>query len=391
MSLEDLDPFFLSPDERAEWTTRLRNARNEGLFTPPGYQRDTVQVPGARGGSNWGTTSSDPDHGLVYLTSQDWPSIVNVEGTEIGAARNGGAAPDPAQATYQQSCAACHGADRAGTPTGPSLIGVGDRVTPAAFDQLLSTGRGQMPANPAIPAATRTALYAFATGGTGTGRAARGGGAGGGAGAAAPSSTPMTGPVVASGGAPGGLEPRLNEAQMRAAAGGGNRFVGPPYPGDVVVPSVRLYSDYGLNYPFIINPPWSSIVAYDLNSGTIKWRKPLGEDRQAVAEGGHDTGVLQGGEHRSIVVTATGLLFVNGPDGKVRAYDADNGNVLWTYTMPAGTNGMPAMYEVAGRQFLVVQASGGPAIGRSAGNSGGGGGRGGATVETGYIAFALPR
>ena len=26
------------------------------------------------------------------------------------------------------------------------------------------------------------------------------------------------------------------------------------------------------------SPPWSSIVAYDLNNGTIKWRQPIGED-----------------------------------------------------------------------------------------------------------------
>ena len=87
MTVDDINPFFLSPAERAEWTTRVKNARNEGLFTPPAYQRDTVQIPGARGGSNWGTTAADPDNGLVFLTTQDWPSIVNVEGTETAVGR----------------------------------------------------------------------------------------------------------------------------------------------------------------------------------------------------------------------------------------------------------------------------------------------------------------
>ena len=241
-----------------------------------------------------------------------------------------------------------------------------------------------MPALPMVDAAGASALYAY-LGGAGAPQGRRGGGVGGGAGAAA-SGAPMTGPIVATGGAPGGLEPRLNENQMRAQLGGGNRFIGPDYPPGVVAPDVRLYSDYGLNWPHIIGPPWSSIVAYDLNTGAIKWRKPLGNDPLAVPAGGTDTGVLRGGEHRGIVVTSTGLLFVNGPDGKLRAYDAQNGAVLWTYTLPAGTQGIPAMYEAAGRQYLVVASTAGPAFGLGAGA----GGRGGGADPGGYIAFALP-
>src|SRR5207248_11383517 len=56
-------------------------------------------------------------------------------------------------------------------------------------------------------------------------------------------------------------------------------------------------------------------------------------------------------------VTSTGLLFVATTDGKVRAHDEETGEVLWTATLPAGSEGMPAMYEVRGRQFLVVPAS----------------------------------
>ena len=38
--------------------------------------------------------------------------------------------------------------------------------------------------------------------------------------------------------------------------------------------------------------------------------------------------------------------------------NADNGSVLWTYSMPAATSGIPAMYEAAGKQYLVVAISG---------------------------------
>ena len=89
--------------------------------------------------------------------------------------------------------------------------------------------------------------------------------------------------------------------------------------------------------------------------------------------------MLQGGERRGIIVTATGLLFVNARDGKLRAYDADTGNVLWTFDLPAGTQGIPAMYEVNGRQYLTVNATSPITSGRPQG--GGGGGSGGANAS----------
>jgi quinoprotein glucose dehydrogenase len=126
-----------------------------------------------------------------------------------------------------------------------------------------------------------------------------------------------------------------------------------------------------------------------LNSGTIKWKLPLGEDAQAAAEGAKDTGIFMA-EHHGIIVTSTGLLFVATSDGKVRAHDQDTGKVLWTGSLPAGSEGIPAMYEVGGRQFLVVSAS-------SSINSGGGhrdpSGSLPATALPGaraYVAFALP-
>jgi quinoprotein glucose dehydrogenase len=211
------------------------------------------------------------------------------------------------------------------------------------FEQVLAAGRAQMPAFPGLNSDSVRSLYAVLS------KSENG---------VAPSSpapdVSLGGPVVASGGAPGGLVVRYGVAEEAAKYGGG--FNGPPYPEGVHAPK-RLFADYGLNTPYIISPPWSSIVAYDLNKGTIKWKVPLGQDAEAAAAGGEDTGVVRGGERRGIVVTSTGLLFVNCLDGKIRAYDADSGKVLWTATLPAGTQGIPAMYEVNGRQYLVVAAA----------------------------------
>jgi quinoprotein glucose dehydrogenase len=151
----------------------------------------------------------------------------------------------------------------------------------------------------------------------------------------------------------------------------------------------RYYTDWGLypNQPYIIGPPWSALVAYDLNKGTIKWRVPLGEDAKAAEEGANNTGVFMAERH-GIIVTSTGLLFVATTDGKVRAHDEETGKILWTGALPAGSEGIPAMYEVNGRQYLVVPAS-------STINSGGGHRRPGdtsdpAAVTRSYVAFALP-
>jgi quinoprotein glucose dehydrogenase len=51
------------------------------------------------------------------------------------------------------------------------------------------------------------------------------------------------------------------------------------------------------------------------------------------------------------------LLFQAGGDGVLRVYDSENGRVLWSHAMPSGSRGIPAMYEVNGRQFFVVNAT----------------------------------
>ena len=90
-----------------------------------------------------------------------------------------------------------------------------------------------------------------------------------------------------------------------------------------------------------------------------------------------------------MIVTSTGLIFVGASDGKFRAYDEDTGKVLWTATLPAGSEGIPSMYEVNGRQYLVIPAS-------SNVNPGGGYLRSGETpaphsTTRGYVVYALPR
>ena len=163
-----------------------------------------------------------------------------------------------------------------------------------------------------------------------------------------------------------------------------------------------------------LGPPWSEITAYDLNTGAIKWRVPDGgvtAPPEAGLKGDTGAHMPRGGP----LVTAGGLVFVaTASDRTVRAYDRDSGKVVWTKDLPTGSEGVPATYEVGGRQFIVFPVAagaglfparfGGPAAAASGGAAAGGGpeaeaggrGRGGRAggpppAPGAYIAYALPK
>jgi quinoprotein glucose dehydrogenase len=383
MSADDVNPYILNADERAAWKSRISKMRNEGLFTPPGLE-ETISLPGARGGSNWGTGAANPAKGTVYLTTQDWPTIYKLSLDDPLAARasaGGGpsATADPGRPIYEERCQPCHGVNGARSAAGPpTLAGINRRLDFEAFRQVVLAGRAEMPAFADLDGSTLTALFAFLGKENGT----TPGGAEIGAERRVGARTPK-GPVVGSGGAPGGLEIPVTTARYSPLGG-------PPYPEGIEAPVNRYYTNWGLypDQPYVISPPWSAIVAYDLNRGTIKWKVPLGEDARAAEQGAKNAGVFMA-EHHGMIVTSTGLLFVATSDGMVRAHDEETGRVLWAATLPAGSEGIPAMYEVKGRQYLVVPASSkintggghdGPGTGTSATANGSGG----------YVVFALP-
>ena len=104
-------------------------------------------------------------------------------------------------------------------------------------------------------------------------------------------------------------------------------------------------------------PPWSEMVKYDLNTGEIVWRIPTGV-QEAPPEYNipNNTGVQF--PRNAPLVTAGGLIFLaTGPERKMHAYDRDNGKELWQHSLPNGAEGMPATYQVNGRQFVVLSVA----------------------------------
>jgi quinoprotein glucose dehydrogenase len=270
------------------------------------------------------------------------------------------------QAIYEQRCQTCHGADLRGVAPTPSLVDVSMRIGPELLRQVITTGRLSMPGTN-LSEAEMSALIAFMANPTATGRGGRG---------AIASTVVPEGPVVATGGAPGN----------RPGAFGGGGMAGPAYPEGVSAPSVRYYTDYGMQ-AVLVKPPYSTLTAYDLNTGTIKWQVPAGgDDPRAVSEGAHDTGFPR--VRTGIITTATGLLFQAGLDSKLRVYDSETGKVLWTGPLPAGSIGVPAMYEVNGRQFYVVNATANSTGAVAARGAGAGPA---ASPNRAYVAFALPQ
>src|SRR5690606_7661415 len=228
---------FLPENEQQVLRERLRNSRNEGVFTPPSFE-GSIGMPGHNGGANWGGAAVDPLNGELYIVSKNLPVMLRAELT---------------------------------TDEPSARVIVGGVVTPEQAD------------------AARKAAEAAAA-----------------------------------------------EGEVRYAV---------PYD-FMLSPSTGLTA---------IAPPWAHLTAYDLNTGEIKWRVVHG----TVPELGENTGAHfpRGGP----LVTAGGLVFVaTASDRMFRAYDRDTGEVVWSYELPSGSEGIPATYEIDGKQYIAlpVAASG---------------------------------
>jgi quinoprotein glucose dehydrogenase len=66
------------------------------------------------------------------------------------------------------------------------------------------------------------------------------------------------------------------------------------------------------------------------------------------------TGLPDGEQRRSMIVTSTGIVFATCADGKLYAYDADDGSVIWGTQLPRNTEGLQSMYEVNGRAYIAI-------------------------------------
>jgi quinoprotein glucose dehydrogenase len=361
MTVKDMYDLFMTDEEKVWWKNRLTSARN-GLYTPPALG-DTILMPSVNGGALLFGTGADPN-GNVYVLGKDMPSILKlVPAGESTADNSGGLIPDrprpgrgaPAapqvtaerrgRAVYEQNCQVCHGPELKGD-RGPQIDNAVARLGADATQLVVTVGKGSMPPIASLSPALLDDLMAFLK-------------------------KPDAAPVGSA-------------APLNALAGGGGGRGEPPYPAGVTPPPSRYKTGYG-NEPYVITPPWSQITAYDLNTGKIKWQTPYGDLPQA---GPSDK--LRGNVYpkSGFVITAGGLLLFAGNDSKLYALDKETGKVVTTKDLPNGSLGVPAVYEVDGREYVLLTVTGGnpfPVGGRLAP-----GGVNPPAISKSYIAFALP-
>ena len=109
-----------------------------------------------------------------------------------------------------------------------------------------------------------------------------------------------------------------------------------------------------------------------MNSGELVWKTTLGEYPEFKQKGINTGTENYGGP----VVTAGGLLFIAATrDGKFRAFNKRTGQLLWETELPAPGFATPSVYNLNGKQYIVI-ACGGGKFGTNSGDA--------------YVAFALP-
>uniref|UniRef100_Q029Y3 Pyrrolo-quinoline quinone n=1 Tax=Solibacter usitatus (strain Ellin6076) TaxID=234267 RepID=Q029Y3_SOLUE len=276
----------------------------------PESLRGTILFPGTDGGGEWGGAAYDQESGLLFVNSNEQPWIIRMVTHDTTS-------------LYKNNCGGCHGDDLKGAPpTFPALVDIGKRRTREELTAIIREGTGRMPGFNDLGRNVNEIVEFLMTG-------------------------KDTGAVDAEAEAkqPGWLKYR-NEGYI-------------------------LFRDPE-GYP-PLTPPWGTLNAIDLNKGEIRWQIPFGEYPELVAKGIRDTG---SDNYGGPVVTASGLVFIGATsfDKKFRAFDKLTGKLLWETVLPAAGNATPSVYEIHGREYVVIVC---------------GGGKNGAPSGGSIVAFAL--
>ena len=272
---------------------QFRGFGNDGPFPHMRLGKQTLAFPGFDGGAEWGGQAADA-HGILYLNANDvaWTGglVENHKAASLG------------EGLYIDNCAGCHGGDRKGSP--PAFPSLADsKLTETEMTELLWSGRGRMPAFRGILAGDLKALLTYVHSGTDISNSGK---------------TELAAPV--------------HDDRPAYRFTGYRKFLDPD------------------GYPAVA-PPWGTLSAIDLNTGSYLWRIPFGEypslaDKSTGSE-----------NYGGPILTAGGVLFIGATlyDKKFHAFDPQSGKLLWETQLPYAGNATPITYKAGGRQYVLIQ------------------------------------
>ncbi|MGZ5134347.1 MAG: c-type cytochrome, partial [Flavitalea sp.] len=271
-----------------------------------------------------GGPAFDPSTGILYVNANEMPWVLTMVDVKNKIPENE-TYIQAGKRLYAKNCMSCHGTDRQGSGNFPALVGLPKKYSEKAFHELVVAGRRMMPAFKQLPEEERKAIAAFLL----------------------------------------DLKKEQNKKYI-ASPKKLDSFLTLPY-------SITGYNKFLSKdgYP-AIKPPWGSLNAINLNSGELVWKITLGEYPEFKQKG-----IITGTEnYGGPVVTAGGVLFIAATkDGKFRAFNKRTGELLWETTLSAPGFATPSVYNLNGRQYIVI-ACGGGKLGTNSGDA--------------YVAFALP-
>ncbi|MCB1122403.1 MAG: PQQ-binding-like beta-propeller repeat protein [Verrucomicrobiae bacterium] len=314
----------LNPEATAFVREQLKDYKLAPMFTPPGFEK-MVMSPQFNGGNEWPGAAFDPEGNVLYINSSNEAEWISMREAKLEKEIS---YPELGQRIYQAVCSNCHGLDDAGKINGvelPALRTVKDRLSREEVMKVITEGRGQMPSWSTFLDVEKEAVLAF-------------------------------------------LFDDRHDEQIQTD---NLQFT---WTGNIPYLSTGHHDFHDQNgYP-VNKRPWGQLHAIDMNTADFLWSVPLGTYPELEAKGYPPTGTFNIG---GPVVTAGDLVFIGATlDYRFRAFDKETGEELWYYQMDSSGYGTPATFMYQGRQYVIMNGSGGGIHQTPAGDS--------------YYCFALP-
>ena len=287
----------ISP-EAHEYSLELFRKYTSGPLYTPADETGVVTTPGHQGGNEWGGGAYNPNTNIMFVNANEAPTINRL--VKFFDSGNEEVPELRGAMVYNQNCSGCHGIERQGmAPSIPALKNL--KLETSEIQATIINGRGLMPAFPQLAEEKVNDLMAFL-------------------------------------------------AQSEAD------FENMQTKGKVKYSSDAPFFTDHEGFP-AIKPPWGTFNAINIATGTIEWKIPLGEHQLLKQRGIHNTGTKNFG---GPIATAGGLVFIAAtPDEKIRAFDQQDGRLLWEHQLPAAAYATPSTYMIDGVQYLVVVCGGG--------------------------------